>query len=147
MQALLDTLTYSYTLVASEEPVEGERLVLIVVSDGIFESAASIAIDVVALNNHPPQISFSGSFNVTFTEGQTEPISLGSLLAPVVSDPDNNTLFLMQTAVVQLLQATDGEFEELNFDPEAVSAPGISVNRKPLLPKMLFMCDVLHSAQ
>ena len=126
----MESLTYSYTLAGNEEPIEGERLVNITVSDGVFESSAVIAIDVVALNNHPPEITFSGTSNITFTEGETEAISLGSLLAPVITDPDNNALFLMQSAMVQLLHATDGEFEELNFDADTVGALGISVNRK-----------------
>ena len=153
LQALLESVTYSYTLAENEEPIEGERLVNITVSDGVFESSAVIPIDVVALNNHPPQITFSGTSNITFTEGETEAITLGSLLAPVVSDPDNNALFFMQSAAVQLLHATDGEFEELNFDTDTVATLGISVNRKSLLyygslnvshyavPKYLITCD------
>ena len=137
-QALLETLTYSYMLGDNDEPIEGERLIEITISDGIFQSSVTIAVDVVALNNHPPQIIFSGSSNITFTEGETQPIPLGNLLAPIISDADSNTIFLMQSAVVELLHATDGEQEELNSDID--SALGISVNRKPL---PLYKCYLL----
>lgn len=108
----------------------GERLINITVSDGVFSSSAVIFINVVALNNNPPQITFSGNSNISFIEGQTSGIPLGLHLSPVISDSDDNNLFPMHSAVVELLHINDGEYEELGFDSNIISALGISVNSK-----------------
>ena len=127
---MLETLTYSYELSENEEPIAGERLVTITISDGISESSVTITVDVQPLNNHPPAIVFAGSSNISFTEGETTPNTLGALLSLRVTDPDNNTLFLMQSATVELVSALDGNHEELNIDVEAAHALGIVVERK-----------------
>ena len=114
----------------TEEPIPGERLIIIAVSDEISQSSATIAVDVHPINNYPPEIAFTGGTNIVFTEGETSPIMLGAILAPVVTDPDNTTLFLMQSAVIELLNALDESDEILDIDTEAVRTLGISISGK-----------------
>ena len=128
-QAVLDTLTYSYILPANEEPITGDRLINISISDGIFESFVTVTISVIAINNNPPVIRFTGSSNISFMEGATVPLLLGSVLAPVISDADNNAVFLMESASVELLNAIDGLNEELNYNTEILDLLAITVNR------------------
>jgi Notch-like protein len=128
-QVLLGTLTYTYSLPEYEEPERGERLVRITVSDGTSQSSIIITIDVEILNDSPPEIRFAGSSNVSFTEGSTVPLPLGSVLMAVISDADNNDVFLMESASVQLFQgAVDGLDEVIDYDRNTVNALGISVD-------------------
>ena len=127
LQDLLSSLSYSYTLSGDEEPVRGERLVKITTSDGVFQSSIIITIDVVIVNNNPPQVTFAGSTNISFTEGATVPVSLGPV---VVSDDDNNDVFLMESATVVLINGVDGVNESLIFDTEVVASLGITVSGK-----------------
>ena len=129
-----------------EEPMVGDRQINIRISDGMFESSATVTVNVVPLNNNPPEIRFAGSSIVSFTEGSTAPVQLGSLLAPVISDADNNTLFLMERASVQLLNDIDGLDEVLHFNAEIVHSLAISVDRMLLYYFILpfHSCSFFH---
>ena len=127
-QDLLNSLSYSYSLPEDEEPVAGERRVMIIISDGFFQSAIIISVDVIILNNNPPEISFSGSSNISFTEETAAPVALGSLLAPVISDRDDNDVFLMASAGVELQHTIDTYHEVLQYNRELVESLGIRVD-------------------
>ena len=112
----------------NEEPERGERLIRVTISDGTSQSSIIITVNVVILNNHPPDINFAGSSNVSFTEDTPVPLALGSLLLPVISDTDSNGIFLMESARVELLGAVNGMDEMLTYDISTVNALGITVN-------------------
>ena len=128
-QVLLSTLTYTYIVPENEEPEMGERFIIITVSDGASQSSIVITVNVEILNNNPPEISFAGSSNVSFMEGSTVPLPIGSILRAVINDADNNEVFLMEHAVVQLLEGVvDGLDEVLHYDRDTVEALGIRVD-------------------
>ena len=107
----------------------GERFIKITVSDGASQSSIVITIDVQILNNNPPEISFAGSSNVSFVEGSTVPLAIGSILKAVINDADNNDVFLMEYASVQLHEGVvNGLDEVLNYDRDTVEALGIRVD-------------------
>lgn len=121
-QALLSSLSFTYSLPTGSEPESGERLISITVSDGIFQSTIVISIHVQILNNNPPEIAFNGSSTLTFTEGSMAALPVGSLVQVLVTDADNNDVFLMQRASVVLHGVADGESESIGVPPDTVAA-------------------------
>lgn len=106
----------------------------IIVSDGIFPAVtADLIIEVVILNNNAPQISFGGKSAVTYNETVSGGVALvvGSIMQPVISDADNNDVFLLQEGVVRLIGAVDGSSERLNIAgalPAGIDATGMGMS-------------------
>lgn len=80
------------------------------------------------LNNNPPEITFVGSSEISFMEGASVPLALGSVVLPVISDADNTDVFPMESASVELDGAMDGMDELLTYDRDTLSALNITVN-------------------
>lgn len=60
------------------EEIVGTREILVTASDGIYTSNVSIMVDVMILNNNPPNIFFGGVSTADFVEGSTEPLRIGN---------------------------------------------------------------------
>lgn len=106
----------------------------ITVSDGNFPAVtADLIIDVVIFNDNAPQISFGGKSAVTYNETVLGGVALvvGSVMQPVISDADNNDVFLLQGGVVRLIGAVDGSNERLNITgalPAGIYATGMKTS-------------------
>ena len=61
-------------------------------------------------------------------EGAQAPLTLGSVLQPVISDADNVEVFLMQSASVVLEGAVDGVSESLTITPGSLDAFNITAD-------------------
>ena len=88
-------------------------------SDGTYEASATITVDVQILNNNPPVIALMRSTAV-FVENSnsTLPLTIGSIFQPDITDADNNTVFLMESATITLSDAVDGSLEGIEV-PQA----------------------------
>lgn len=103
-------------------------MIKITISDGLLQFSIIITIDVMIINNNAPEIIFSGSSNISFMEGRSVPLVLGSVLLPVVSDEDNTDIFLMESATVELEGAIDGMDEMLTYDMDTLNSLNITVS-------------------
>lgn len=127
-QELLSSLIYSYSAPGNEEGDRGERFIKITISDGVLQFSIVITIEVVIINNNAPEIFLAGSLNVTFMEGASSPLVLGSVVLPVISDADNSDVFLMESASVELEGAVDGIHEMLTYDVDTLNSLNITVS-------------------
>lgn len=91
----------------------------ITASDGTYEARITITVDVRILNNNPPVINLARSTAV-FVENATSsfPLAIGAIFQPGITDADNNTVFLMESASVALFDAVDGSLEVIEV-PQA----------------------------
>ena len=130
----MNSLTYSYVTPNGAEPKPGERELRITVSDGNFPAVtADLIIEVVIFNDNAPQISFGRKSAVTYNETVSGGVALvvGSIMQPVISDADNNDVFLLQGGMVRLIGAVDGSNEKLNISgalPAGINATGMGMS-------------------
>uniref|UniRef100_A0A1X7V4J9 Cadherin domain-containing protein n=1 Tax=Amphimedon queenslandica TaxID=400682 RepID=A0A1X7V4J9_AMPQE len=117
-QAILDSLSYSYTTINDSEPLPGPRELTITATNGAFPSSSvSTIINVIPINNNPPMLSFGGNTEAVFTEaaGSATVLPVGAINQPVITDYDNNEIFFIHEATVRLVGALDGTSEKLNL--------------------------------
>ena len=108
----------------------GPRELTITATNGAFPSASvSAVINVQPINNNPPVLRFGGRIEVVYAEthGASAVLPVGTLMQPLISDPDNNAIFFIHKAVVSLAGVVDGISERLNYSsmlPSGVAATG-----------------------
>ena len=121
----------SYTYLTNDEPLPGERNITITASDGMLPPVSlQLIIEVQILNNNAPQMSFAGKTTVTYneTDESSAVLAVGSLMQPVISDADNNDVFFMNGAIVNLVNAVDEMNEQLGIAgslPTGIQGTGI----------------------
>lgn len=90
----------------------------ITASDGRYNTTLTLTIIVQILNDQAPQLAFLGTSTATFVENSSQPLPIGTIFRPDITDADNNGEFLMERATVMLLDTPDGSREEIGV-PEA----------------------------
>ncbi len=103
----------------------GDRVVTITATDEDFQANISLTITVVVLNNNPPNVSFGGDSRLVYLEGSAVSLPVGNMFRPRITDLDNNDLFPMEGAVVQLAFGVDGESSE-RIEVPAESVEGLA---------------------
>ena len=93
----------------------------ITVSDGRYSATLTLTVNVQILNNRAPQLSFLGPSVAMFVENSSQPLPVGSIFQPDISDADNNAVFLMAGATVLLLDTPDGSLEGLGVPGTAIT--------------------------
>ena len=93
----------------------------ITVSDGRYSAILTLIINVQIFNNNAPQLSFLGPSVAMFVENSSQPLQIGSIFQPDISDADNNAVFLMAGATVLLLDTPDGSLEGLGVPETTIT--------------------------
>ena len=114
-------MTYSYSKQQQEEILPGPRSIVVTASDGQHSPPSSLLLrlEVAILNDNPPLLAL-GITTATFLEGSTQPLGVGEIYRPSVSDADNNTVFLMEEASV-FISGGRTEADRLAVSPNATS--------------------------
>ena len=110
MQLILNSLTYTYE--PSGEPLPGQRVITVTVSDGLFSASVTVSVTVDIINNNPPRLHV-GLPLVTFVEGSPSPLAVGTAAMVTITDGDNEDVLPMMSANVTLLGTVDGDVESL----------------------------------
>lgn len=125
MQLILNSLTYTYE--PSGEPLPGQRVITVTVSDGLFSSSVTVSVTVDIINNNPPRVHV-GRPLVTFVEGSPSPLAVGTAAMVTITDGDNEDVLPMMSANVTLLGTVDGDVESLGVMNEtALELLGLGV--------------------
>ncbi len=62
----------------SGEELPGRREIVLVASDGVYSDTVSLFVDVVIVNNNPPDLSFEGRDTAIFVEGSALASPIGN---------------------------------------------------------------------
>ena len=126
MQLILDSLTYTYQ--PSGEPLPGERVIIVAVSDGLFTASITVSVTVDIINNNPPRLDVVLPL-ITFVEGSPSPLALGAIAGVTITDGDNEDILLMMNANVSLVGTVDSGVESLGVRNEtALELLGLAVS-------------------
>lgn len=126
MQLILGSLTYTYQ--PSGEPLPGERVITVAVSDGLFTASITVLVTVDIINNNPPRLDVVLPL-VTFVEGSPSPLAVGAIAGVTITDGDNEDILPMMNASVSLVGTVDGDVESLGVRNEtALELLGLGVS-------------------